>query len=150
MRCNQSDCQSAAKSGSLGLCFEGGLPAFWHVAAATTERRAPQRKIFFGPLRLRGLGLGELAEFLSDLEMEKHKEALTAIRPPGAIKRPDKNSGPTGRVMLAVERACRSRGWAQGRNLSACGAKSLSSCTCLLYTSPSPRDGLLSRMPSSA
>ena len=23
-------------------------------------------------------------------------------------------------------------------------------CTCLLYTSPSPRDGLLSRMPSSA
>ena len=26
----------------------------------------------------------------------------------------------------------------------------VSSCTCLLYTSPSPRDGLLSRMPSSA
>ena len=26
----------------------------------------------------------------------------------------------------------------------------LSSNTCLLYTSPSPRDGLLSRMPSSA
>ena len=25
-----------------------------------------------------------------------------------------------------------------------------SSCSCLLYTSPSPRDGLLSRMPSSA
>ena len=25
-----------------------------------------------------------------------------------------------------------------------------SMCTCLLYTSPSPRDGLLSRMPSSA
>ena len=24
------------------------------------------------------------------------------------------------------------------------------SCVCLLYTSPSPRDGLLSRMPSSA
>ena len=33
------------------------------------------------------------------------------------------------------------------------GAKWLSeqdSCVCLLYTSPSPRDGLLSRMPSSA
>ena len=28
--------------------------------------------------------------------------------------------------------------------------KLLSSFTCLLYTSPSPRDGLLSRMPSSA
>ena len=26
----------------------------------------------------------------------------------------------------------------------------LEPCTCLLYTSPSPRDGLLSRMPSSA
>ena len=28
--------------------------------------------------------------------------------------------------------------------------KSSQRCTCLLYTSPSPRDGLLSRMPSSA
>src|SRR5680860_1163928 len=28
--------------------------------------------------------------------------------------------------------------------------KNLSTQTCLLYTSPSPRDGLLSRMPSSA
>ena len=27
---------------------------------------------------------------------------------------------------------------------------SISACPCLLYTSPSPRDGLLSRMPSSA
>ena len=26
----------------------------------------------------------------------------------------------------------------------------ISACDCLLYTSPSPRDGLLSRMPSSA
>ena len=26
----------------------------------------------------------------------------------------------------------------------------MGTCTCLLYTSPSPRDGLLSRMPSSA
>ena len=30
------------------------------------------------------------------------------------------------------------------------GAKIVHSCGCLLYTSPSPRDGLLSRMPSSA
>ena len=29
-------------------------------------------------------------------------------------------------------------------------AKEQSPCVCLLYTSPSPRDGLLSRMPSSA
>ena len=28
--------------------------------------------------------------------------------------------------------------------------QSIAACTCLLYTSPSPRDGLLSRMPSSA
>ena len=32
---------------------------------------------------------------------------------------------------------------------AACGSAAFS-CTCLLYTSPSPRDGLLSRMPSSA
>ena len=31
-----------------------------------------------------------------------------------------------------------------------CRAGACSSCACLLYTSPSPRDGLLSRMPSSA
>ena len=30
------------------------------------------------------------------------------------------------------------------------GSKFVGSLTCLLYTSPSPRDGLLSRMPSSA
>ena len=32
----------------------------------------------------------------------------------------------------------------------ACALLLSQSCTCLLYTSPSPRDGLLSRMPSSA
>ena len=34
--------------------------------------------------------------------------------------------------------------------LAAVGAGWLAACACLLYTSPSPRDGLLSRMPSSA
>ena len=29
-------------------------------------------------------------------------------------------------------------------------SQAIPSCVCLLYTSPSPRDGLLSRMPSSA
>ena len=54
-------------------------------------------------------------------------------------------------------------GWAQlgsieltGRNtaihhfVNASGIKYAALGTCLLYTSPSPRDGLLSRMPSSA
>ena len=31
-----------------------------------------------------------------------------------------------------------------------CGGTVTRDCVCLLYTSPSPRDGLLSRMPSSA
>ena len=35
-------------------------------------------------------------------------------------------------------------------SLGLCPITSDSKCTCLLYTSPSPRDGLLSRMPSSA
>ena len=30
------------------------------------------------------------------------------------------------------------------------GRQQIVDCSCLLYTSPSPRDGLLSRMPSSA
>ena len=39
----------------------------------------------------------------------------------------------------------------QELQLNQAGSKALiRSCTCLLYTSPSPRDGLLSRMPSSA
>ena len=33
---------------------------------------------------------------------------------------------------------------------AAAGADIVMICVCLLYTSPSPRDGLLSRMPSSA
>ena len=33
---------------------------------------------------------------------------------------------------------------------SGCGKSTLLRMICLLYTSPSPRDGLLSRMPSSA
>ena len=36
----------------------------------------------------------------------------------------------------------------EGVQLYVCGQGHL--CLCLLYTSPSPRDGLLSRMPSSA
>ena len=36
------------------------------------------------------------------------------------------------------------------RPLAAINRSSISYDTCLLYTSPSPRDGLLSRMPSSA
>ena len=35
-------------------------------------------------------------------------------------------------------------------NFGATGAASWTTQPCLLYTSPSPRDGLLSRMPSSA
>ena len=34
--------------------------------------------------------------------------------------------------------------------VNASGEVSAQACACLLYTSPSPRDGLLSRMPSSA
>ena len=37
-----------------------------------------------------------------------------------------------------------------GALVAATGADALDAETCLLYTSPSPRDGLLSRMPSSA
>eukprot|EP01016_Furgasonia_blochmanni_P052893 TRINITY_DN8482_c0_g1_i5.p1 TRINITY_DN8482_c0_g1~~TRINITY_DN8482_c0_g1_i5.p1 ORF type:complete len:215 (+),score=-13.41 TRINITY_DN8482_c0_g1_i5:445-1089(+) len=53
-------------------------------------------------------------------------------------------------LILEIENAC-------VRRISRCSdsfifytIQSHSPCTCLLYTSPSPRDGLLSRMPSSA
>ena len=38
----------------------------------------------------------------------------------------------------------------QARSLVDQGMQRLDDSACLLYTSPSPRDGLLSRMPSSA
>ena len=50
------------------------------------------------------------------------------------------NSGTGLRLMLGLTSGI-------GLNLSFCGDESLS---CLLYTSPSPRDATLSRMPSSA
>ena len=38
----------------------------------------------------------------------------------------------------------------EGDWVEACAAEGADPVICLLYTSPSPRDGLLSRMPSSA
>ena len=37
-----------------------------------------------------------------------------------------------------------------GTEISRSFSRHVLQCSCLLYTSPSPRDGLLSRMPSSA
>ena len=64
--------------------------------------------------------------------------------------------GPTGTHAIARALATNSkldRLYLNENPIGAAGASSLarySSHTCLLYTSPSPRDGLLSRMPSSA
>ena len=49
-----------------------------------------------------------------------------------------------------VERKFREFGINPERAIVGSGIASLNATTCLLYTSPSPRDGLLSRMPSSA
>ena len=46
----------------------------------------------------------------------------------------------------AVLEQADAQGWAQRPDV----ARQTRAATCLLYTSPSPRDGLLSRMPSSA
>ena len=40
--------------------------------------------------------------------------------------------------------------WVSDAKITIAGENDLLSTACLLYTSPSPRDGLLSRMPSSA
>ena len=45
---------------------------------------------------------------------------------------------------------CGAQGLNQGLNMRDSGLDISYSLSCLLYTSPSPRDGLLSRMPSSA
>ena len=48
--------------------------------------------------------------------------------------------------LTEVQRLAVEKGLFEGKNL----VISAPTNTCLLYTSPSPRDGLLSRMPSSA
>ena len=44
----------------------------------------------------------------------------------------------------------KARAMSKGQRRGAVARKQAKANTCLLYTSPSPRDGLLSRMPSSA
>ena len=54
-------------------------------------------------------------------------------------------------AQLGIKTACiESRGSLGGTCLNVGCIPSKSLLNCLLYTSPSPRDGLLSRMPSSA
>ena len=57
---------------------------------------------------------------------------------------------PTGQTrLLAFAQALAQAGWTDGRNVRI-DIRWGAGDPCLLYTSPSPRDGLLSRMPSSA
>ena len=53
-------------------------------------------------------------------------------------------------VMSAMGKAMMGTGEAEGEGRASKAAEMAISNPCLLYTSPSPRDGLLSRMPSSA
>ena len=54
------------------------------------------------------------------------------------------------KTIAAVMIAGASTGVASTALMTTAHAANLADSTCLLYTSPSPRDGLLSRMPSSA
>ena len=67
------------------------------------------------------------------------------------INRPEKYNAFRGEICEELIYAFNRAGWDKSVGaivLSGAGDKAF--CTCLLYTSPSPRDGLLSRMPSSA
>ena len=55
----------------------------------------------------------------------------------------------TGPVGLTKQEAAKAR-FVSDSSMTFYGSFNIASGTCLLYTSPSPRDGLLSRMPSSA
>ena len=56
-----------------------------------------------------------------------------------------------GRIYARIWAAIAQKGWTVGAHDLIIAATAISlDYTCLLYTSPSPRDGLLSRMPSSA
>ena len=58
--------------------------------------------------------------------------------------------GPEAKLYKKFKKATPTISWNRIENLAVPGMPDTLAYTCLLYTSPSPRDGLLSRMPSSA
>ena len=81
--------------------------------------------------------LSQLAVYREGINAHLTAAIATAQRSPGGLLMPNQSLLLTGRV-----HAC--------SNLPAMMHVARELCGCLLYTSPSPRDGLLSRMPSSA
>ena len=88
--------------------------------------------------RVIGLAAGE-----PDFDTPQHiKDAATAAMKKGKTKYTQVDGIPELKQAIC-------RKFARENNVS-CTADMITVSTCLLYTSPSPRDGLLSRMPSSA
>ena len=79
---------------------------------------------------------------------------LHGIRQGGDHEAPEERDGQAGGDPLRSRRGQEGRGFVSSRRARARRGREFSRgaeiIPCLLYTSPSPRDGLLSRMPSSA
>ena len=78
--------------------------------------------------------------YMQTFEFEKPKRDIMVLELLNQLKTKD----PT----ISYRRSCR-EGVCGSDGMNINGKNGLA-CICLLYTSPSPRDGLLSRMPSSA
>ena len=88
----------------------------------------------------------------SPLESQRFHRSVEITRPAIEDAGPDSASVTSGSLLGAGSRLAQELGQDafQRRDSPSATVKSQLRVTCLLYTSPSPRDGLLSRMPSSA
>ena len=113
------------------------------------------------PLRLQSEGPGWPAHVHPRSYLSRHEvQPLSSPCDPTCSTRRDTHHAPTPKRSAtadfgngggaAKESPVSAQCSAGGAAGCAAGSRSCSSCCCLLYTSPSPRDATLSRMPSSA
>ena len=93
-------------------------------------------------LKLALIGYGKMGKVIEKLAIERGHDIVLKI---SSKNLNEFNEANLADVDVAIEFSMPSKALANLKKLSSLGTK-----TCLLYTSPSPRDGLLSRMPSSA
>ena len=83
--------------------------------------------------------LNEMSEYLSISQMKKLQEVILKTFSENEVKKTDHSN--LEYLQLFIE----------AKRIEGCSERTIQYYkSCLLYTSPSPRDGLLSRMPSSA
>ena len=119
-------------------------PAAAYVPLRPTTQRASTMVRAEEPEKM-DLDLGEMFELFDEADPEGVAEREAAKKAEADAKAKE-----AAKLSMMVEGASAPFGFWDPAGLSKLGTPATQAWFCLLYTSPSPRDGLLSRMPSSA